>query len=150
MEFMRQMVYWHWWIAAMVFVILEVFVPGAILIWFGISAGVVGILLLLFPSMAWEIQIVLFTVLAVASILIWRVYAKRHPEQSDYPTLNRRGEQYVDRVFTLEQAITDGVGKVRVDDSTWKVQGPDVPAGTRIRVTDVNGTVLVVEAVETQ
>ena len=146
MEFMQQLEYWHWLVAGMAFAILEVFAPGAVLIWFGVSAGLMGLLLLIFPGIPWELQIVLFVVLAVATTIAWWRYAKKNPGETDYPTLNRRGEQYVDRILTLELAIENGMGKVRVDDSTWKVQGPDLPAGSRVRVTDVNGTVLVVEA----
>ena len=75
------------------------------------------------------------------------VYLRRHPIASDEPTLNRRGHQYVGRVFTLDAPIVNGVGKIRVDDSTWKVVGPDVPAGVRVRVSGVDGTVLQVEVV---
>ncbi len=39
----------------------------------------------------------------------------------------------------------NGVGKLRVDDTTWKVAGNDVPAGSRVRVTGVEGTILQVE-----
>jgi hypothetical protein len=66
--------------------------------------------------------------------------------ESDQPHLNRRGSQYVGREFTLEAPIVNGVGKVDVDDSTWRVRGPNLPAGSQIRVTRIDGVVLVVEA----
>ncbi len=56
--------------------------------------------------------------------------------------LNRRGAQYVGRLFTLEQPIVNGVGKLRVDDTTWKIIGEDCPVGTRVRVSGVESTVL--------
>ena len=69
------------------------------------------------------------------------------PTETDLPTLNRRGEQYVGRHFTLEEAIVNGQGKIRVDDSTWKIEGPeDLPAGSQVQVIAVAGTVLKVEA----
>ena len=46
---------------------------------------------------------------------------------------------------TLDQAIENGVGYVRLDDSRWKVSGPDLPKGTKVRVTGADGTVLEVE-----
>ena len=67
---------------------------------------------------------------------------------SDEPHLNRRGEQYIGRVFTLDVAIVNGQGKVRVDDTTWKVQGDDCPVGTRVRVHGVDGVVLLVKVEE--
>lgn len=138
--------FWHWWIAGIALVIIEVFAPGAVFLWMGISAGVVGAVLLAVPDISWQVQFLVFAVLSVGSIAGWRVYHKRNPTESDQPSLNRRGEQYVGRVFTLEEAIVNGQGKIQVDDSTWKVEGADLPAGTKIQVTGVEGTVLKVEA----
>jgi membrane protein implicated in regulation of membrane protease activity len=63
--------------------------------------------------------------------------------------LNRRGQQYTGRIFTLDHPIVNGVGKIDVDDSTWRVKGPDLEAGTRVRVVGVDGVVFVVESAET-
>lgn len=137
--------HWHWWILAAVLIILEVFAPGAFFLWLGLAAVAVGGVVYLSPDMSWEYQLLLFSVLSVISIVIWRKYFRITSTDTDQPHLNRRGEQYVGRVFTLEEPIVDGVGKIRVDDSTWKVHGEDCPAGTRIEVTGVDGTILRVE-----
>ncbi len=142
---LEQIEFWHWWIAGVVLVIVEVFAPGAIFMWLGISAGIVGAMLLAVPDISWQVQFLVFAVLSVGSIAGWRVYHKRNPTESDQPSLNRRGEQYVGRTFTLEDGITNGTGVVRVDDSRWKIEGEDLPAGTKVRVTGVEGTVLKVE-----
>ena len=71
--------------------------------------------------------------------------ADRHPTETDQPRLNRRGEQYIGRTFTLDEPIVNGLGKIRVDDSTWKIEGGDCAAGTRITVVGVDGVVLKVE-----
>ena len=94
-----------------------------------------------------EVQFLIWAVLSVAAVVGSRLYLRRHPIETDRPTLNRRGEQYIGRHFTLEEPIVNGLGKIRVDDSTWKIEGPDaLPAGCKVKVTDVEGTVLKVEA----
>jgi membrane protein implicated in regulation of membrane protease activity len=146
MNFLEHVEFWHWWIAAVVFVIIEVFVPGAVVVWLGIAAGVVGLILLVLPQTSWEVQFLVWSVLSVGAVVGWRLYLKRHPTETDLPTLNRRGEQYVGRHFTLAEPIVNGLGKIRVDDSTWKIEGPEeLPAGSKIQVTAVEGTVLKVE-----
>jgi membrane protein implicated in regulation of membrane protease activity len=137
--------HWTWWIGGILLVILEVFAPGAVFLWMGVSAGVVGVVLLLAPSLGWEYQLLIFAILAVSAIVVFRVYLKKHPIETDRPQLNRRGTQYVGRVFTLAEPIADGRGRLRVDDTMWKIEGADVPAGTQIRVTGVDGVVLKVE-----
>ena len=49
------------------------------------------------------------------------------------------------RVFTLDAFIINGIGKIRVDDSTWKIDGADCPSGTKVRVAGIENTVLKVE-----
>ena len=95
-----------------------------------------------------ELQLVLFAILSVVATIIWKRYREKHPVISDQPLLNKRGRQYVGRTFTLEHPIVNGVGKVIVDDSTWKVKGPDLPAGSQIRVSDIDSVIFVVELVE--
>ncbi len=137
--------FWHWFILAVLFIIIEAFAPGAFFLWMGVAAGVVGVLLWAMPNMVLEIQILVFAVVSVVSVVAWRFYLHSHPTQSDEPLLNRRGEQYVNRTFTLEEPIVNGQGKIRVDDSTWKITGEDCGAGTRVTVVGVDGVMLKVE-----
>ncbi len=137
--------YWHWWVLGVAFVILEIFSPAAFFLWMGIAAGAVGLLLLAMPDLAWEWQILAFALFSVVSIVLGRSYLKRHPIKTDQPTLNRRGEQYIGRIFTLDGPIVNGVGKIRVDDTSWKINGPECDAGDKVRVIGVDGVVLRVE-----
>ena len=141
-------VFWHWWILAGLLLIIELTAPAFFFLWLGIAAAAVGLILLVFPSIPIETQLVLFGIASIVAILAWRKYRESRPLKTDQPNLNRRGQQYVGRVFSLTEPITNGVGKVTVDDSTWKVKGPDLPAGTHIKVTGVDGVVFTVESAE--
>lgn len=144
-EWIHNMTYWHWWVAGLILVILEVFSPAAFFLWMGISAGVVGLLLLIWPDMAWQYQIMGFAIFSVGSIVAGRSYLRKNPLKTDQPALNRRGEQYIGRSFTLSEPIVNGVGKISVDDTTWKVAGQDCAEGTQVIVTDVDGVVFQVK-----
>ena len=148
MEWLDHVVFWHWWILAGILLILELTSPVFFFLWLGFAAAAVGFILLLIPGLGLEIQLVMFGVLSVVAVVAWRRYREVHPPKSDQPLLNQRGQQYKDRVFTLDEPIVNGVGKVEVDDSTWRVKGPDLPAGQRVRVTGVDGVVFVVESAE--
>lgn len=140
--------FWHWWVAAALFGALELFLPGAVFLWMGVSATVVGLVLLLIPGLLWQVQVLVFSVLSVAAVAGWRLYAHAHPVVSDQPTLNRRGEQCVGRLVTLASPLTNGRGRVRVDDTSWAVEGDeDLPAGATVRIVAAEGTLLRVEKV---
>lgn len=148
MELLEHVTYWHWWVLGVALVVLEVFSPGAFFLWMAVAAGIVGFVLLVAPDVGWEMQILTFALFSVASIVAWRLYLVKSPTKTDQPRLNRRGEQYVDRIFTLTEAIVNGQGKIRVDDTTWKISGDDCPAGVRVKVVGVDGVVLKVNMID--
>jgi membrane protein implicated in regulation of membrane protease activity len=76
---------------------------------------------------------------------MYRSYRKKNPIVTDEPALNRRAEQYVGQSFTLKEPIVNGEGKIKVDDSTWKITGTDIDAGATVRVIAVEGSTLIVE-----
>jgi|AP12_2_1047962.scaffolds.fasta_scaffold22646_1 inner membrane protein len=142
--------YWHWWVLAVVLVILELTVAGTFFFLFlAIAAAITGLIALAAPDLTWEIQVLIYAVLSIASVFAWRRFKPAHDEPTDQPSLNRRGTQYVGRTFTLETPIVNGVGKLTVADSTWKIRGPDTLAGTHVRVTAVEGTSLTVMPTDT-
>ena len=127
---------------------MELFTPGAFFLWMGISAFLVGLLALLLPFMSWEFEVILFSLLSVASVVLWRKHLHKKPIDTDHPLLNQRSAQYIGRVFTLDQAIINGRGKAKVGDSLWKVEGEDCPEGQRVEVVAVKGVVLQVKTVD--
>jgi membrane protein implicated in regulation of membrane protease activity len=143
-DFSAGLQWWHWFMAAAVLGAIEAMLPGAVAVWFAAGAAVTGVVVLAVP-ITWQWQLMLFALLSVAALAAWRVFKRTHPETSDLPQLNQRAAQYVGRVCVLSDSIVQGYGKARVGDGYWKVRGPDLPAGTEVRVTAADGALLVVE-----
>ncbi len=141
------LLYWHWWVFAIVLIILEIFTPGAFFMWMGAAAVATGFSLLVLPELSWAIQFILFSVLSVIAITAGKFWFKRNPITSEKPSLNQRGDDLIGKVFEVEQAITNGSGRVKVGESTWKANGPDSKVGTNVRVVSVDGSVLSIELV---
>ena len=135
---------WAWIIAGAILLALELAVPGAFMMWLGLAAGLVGLISLV-VDWPWQWQCVAFAVFALASVPLWRRFARKVDPQTESPMLNRRTEALIGRTFTLEKPIVDGVGTVRIDDTIWRVQGPDAAAGSRVRVVRADGANLSVE-----
>jgi membrane protein implicated in regulation of membrane protease activity len=144
-EWLALVDYWHWWILAGTLLLVEVMAPSFYFLWLAIAAAAVGFIMLLVPELGWQYQVVLFSGLSVISIALFRRYQAGHPEVTDQPALNRRGEQYIGRTFTLQEPISNRVGILRVDDTTWRITGDDLPSGTRVVVTGVDGVILRVQ-----
>jgi membrane protein implicated in regulation of membrane protease activity len=142
-SFFQSLEWWHWMVLAVLLAAAETFMPGAVAIWFAASAAFIGLVLIAVP-IPWQWQLIGFAVLGVVAMLLYRSYRNRNPERDDQPNLNQRGVQYIGSELVLVEPIAQGSGKARVGDGVWKVTGPELPAGARVRVTAVNGTVLIV------
>ena len=137
---------WNWLIFGLVLMALELLAPGVFMFWLGLAALLVGLLsFLINPS--WQLQILMFAVFATAAVPLWRHFARRNTAASaSNPFLNKRADALVGRVFTLEKPIIDGSGTVRIDDTIWRVAGPDAPAGSRVKIVRADGASLTVAA----
>ena len=136
---------WAWIVAGLVLLALELVVPGGFLLWMGISGIVTG-LGVLFWAIGWPLQWLIFGVLSLVSIALWVRWTRSRPSATDRPYLNRRAEQFVGQEAVLEQPIQQGFGRVVLGDTVWRVSGPDLPAGQRVRIVGSAGAVLQVEA----
>jgi len=137
--------HWIWLILGILLCAGEIFASGVFLIWIGLAAIATGLIMLVVPmSATWSL--IVFALLSIASVLIgWKLYGSQNPE-SDHPFLNRRTDALIGRTFVLAKPIVGGEGTIRIHDANWRVRGPDMPAGTRVRVTGVQDTtVLLVE-----
>ena len=123
----------------------ETLVPGAFLLWMGFAAVAVFVLVLVLPGVPLLAQVAAFVLLSFVSVQVYRRWFRGRGRQSDRPLLNRRAEQNVGVVAPLDQAIAGGRGRIRIGDAFWTVEGPDLPAGTPVRVIAVDGMTLKVQ-----
>jgi membrane protein implicated in regulation of membrane protease activity len=135
---------WNWLIVGIALMALELIAPGVFMFWLGLAALLVGLLsFVITPS--WQLQLLMFAAFAAAAVPLWRRIARHKPDNNN-PFLNKRADALVGRVFTLDKPIIDGAGTVRIDDTIWRVAGPDAPAGSRVKVVQADGASLTVAA----
>lgn len=134
---------WAWFILALLLAGLEIAAPGAFMIWLAGAALATGLLTIF--GIGWQLQLVAFALLSIASVVLGRNYLRRHPTPSADELLNRRGTRMLGEVVIVVEAIRDGEGRVQVGDSPWLACGPDMPVGARARIYQVEGSRLHVE-----
>ena len=128
----------HWvWIGfGILLCAMEMIAAGVFLLWFGLAAIATGVLLTFIPmSATWSL--IVFAVLSVGSVLAgWKIYGARTADD-DLPFLNRRAEAMIGKTYILTKPIKGGEGSITINDTSWRINGPDMPAGIRVRVTSV-------------
>lgn len=137
---------WAWLVVGLVMLALELVVPGGYFLWLG-SAGIVTGLLAFLGPITWPWQITIFGALALIIVIGWTWLTRNRKPTSDQPFLNRRAERYVGHEGIIDEPIKDGSGRLILDDTIWRIVGPDLAAGQKVRVIGSDGAVLRVEAV---
>jgi membrane protein implicated in regulation of membrane protease activity len=136
---------WSWLIAGLALLALELLLPGGVFLWLGVAAIVTALIRFL-VVIDWPVQVGIFGVLGVVSIFLWLTLLRSRGNRTDRPLLNQRAERHVGEEMVLTEPISDGFGRVPIGDTLWRVAGPNLPAGRRVRVIGHDGPVLKVEA----
>ena len=147
LAFFEQYGPWSWIIGGLILLAIELVVPGGIFIWLGGAAIATGLIILVVP-LDFAVQWVLYGALSLVGIVLWLKFGRKMINtKTDSPFLNKRAERFVGREAALEEAIDQGFGRVKMDDTTWRVSGADLPKGSRVKIIGHDGVVLKVEAV---
>lgn len=135
-----------WAIGGIILSIIELFAPGIYLMWFGLAGVATGVLLWFWP-LGFIGELIAFAVFAIIAVAAGYLLTRRATDnEGEQPLLNRRADQLIGRTVVLTNGIENGVGRVSVDDTIWRAEGPDMPAGARAVIVGVAGTVLKVKA----
>jgi len=138
--------HWTWLVIALVLAVFELVAPGVFFLWLAIAAAITAAVSFLTPDLGYTVHLAVFATLAV--IVTWggKRFVKQNETPSDNETLNKRGAQLIGREVALIESIENGEGRVKIGDSPWRVYGPDLPAGTRVKIIAVDGARLEVTA----
>jgi inner membrane protein len=135
--------WWVWAVFCVTIALAELHAPGYYFIWIAAGAGITAILTAVAPISS--LQVVTFAAACVVSCICgYFVYGKLYGSAKGDQALNQRTLEMVGRRAIICVPITNGQGKVRLGDSVWLAEGPDLPAGTPVTVKSTHGTVLVV------
>ncbi|MFO1160968.1 MAG: NfeD family protein [Reyranellaceae bacterium] len=141
-----KVIFWHWWAVAAVLLVFEMLLPGVVFMFLAIGAAASGLVVLVVSDVSLEFQLTVFAIVAVASAIVMRPMLRRLQQaRVTDETLNARGDSLVGRTIVLDAPILGGQGRVRLGDGSWAVTGPDMVAGTRVRIAAVKGNELRVE-----
>lgn len=151
LSFLHALGPWTWVAVGLLILGLEILMPSTILLWPGLSALVVGFITVILGTEAaiwpWQAQVLVFLLLSVALAIIGkRIMKNRKYSESDNPILNERGAQLIGQTAVLADPITNGMGRVKIGDTTWRVKGNDTKAGSKVKVVDYDAGTLIVVA----
>ena len=137
---------WAWFVTGLILLALELVVPGGYFLWLG-AAGLVTGLAAFIPGLGWPLQVTIFGGLGLVAVIAWTMVTRHRKPQSEEPLLNQRTARFIGHEGVIDEPIRDGYGRMALGDTIWRISGPDVAAGARVRVIGADGAVLKVEPV---
>ncbi|WP_413734819.1 NfeD family protein [Sodalis sp. RH21] len=134
--------HWFWISLGCLLLAAEMLGASGYLLWSGIAAVLVGLVAWVAPT-GWEWQGVMFAVLTIFAALAWWYWLRSRNASRPPSLLNRRGEQLVGTRTTLSEPLVNGLGRVRIGDSTWRARcDQDLAMGAEVEVIAVEGITL--------
>ena len=144
--------YWHWIVFGVLLVLSEIALTTFFVLWFGIAAIIVGVILFFAPGLALSWQIFIWTLFSSLLALAWFKYLK--PLSVDRTKAGLSREAIVGEVGQVISAPgEERRGRMRfpapiLGADEWQIISSDSLAiGDRVRVKDVSGNSLLVEKV---
>ena len=141
---------WSIWAIMGAFIgITELHAPGAYLIWVALGAAITAAVEAIYGLSATG-QIETFIIACLASCclgyFVYRTIGRREPRGR--AEINRRDRAMVGEAGVVCDAFVNGYGKVRIGDTVWLAEGPDVPVNTPVQVLSVRGSRLIVGSLQ--
>lgn len=140
------MAWWIWLLLGFFLMLLELVTPGGFyLLFFGFAAVLVGLLAALHPSGPLWLEWLLFSVLSVVTLLLFRrpLLERMRPATPEKEVDSLVGETAV----ALQEILTDAVGKAELRGTAWSARNvgdAPVASGQRCTVERVEGLMLLI------
>lgn len=146
-ELIASQAMWFWLCFGGVLLILEMLGTGGYLLWSGVAALVVALLVWMLPGLSWEWQGILFAAMTVVCAVLWRNWQRRR-QRTDGTTPNQINHKLIGLRSHLLTDTEDGFSRIRLADGSWRIHSvTPLPAGTEVEVIAVDGITLTVRAV---
>jgi membrane protein implicated in regulation of membrane protease activity len=149
-HYLETMPFWHWWVAAVLLLLVEISTGSTYFLWPAAAAAVVGMSDLWPFDGNWQAELALFAVITIVLTIFAtpRVKPWLHRSQTDHQTLNERGAQKIGKRATVDEAFVNGVGRVKFGDTAWLAEsesGENFGEGAAVEITGVEGAKLFVK-----
>lgn len=150
-----KVLYWYWLVFGMILMLMELAVPSFTILWFGLGALIVGVLLLLTPGISLTLQILIWIIASSAFVFFWFKVLK--PRMTDRTNAGISREAVLGETAMVTRAPEgDRRGEMRfsmpmLGSDTWPfICTEDVVVGERVMVQDVSGNTMMVKKITNQ
>ena len=138
--------WWHWVVFGLALIVAELAIPAFVLVWFGLGALLVALVVLILPSIGLTAQLLVWTIASMLMVVLWfRIFKpgfhKTRVGMSDAAVIGEVG-------MLIHDVEPFKKGKVRfqkpiIGSDVWEcIADEPIKSGERVKVLDVEGSFL--------
>jgi membrane protein implicated in regulation of membrane protease activity len=137
-----------WFLVGLVLLLLELVLPGLIIVFFGIGAWIVAIAVLIFPGLSLTAQFWIFGIASVLGLILLRKFLKDRFFKQDDKKEGSLDDEFIGKKATAETDLVAGKpGKVSFKGTQWSaISDCDVEKGQFVKIVDKESITLKVTA----
>ncbi|WP_395496573.1 NfeD family protein [Arsenophonus endosymbiont of Lipoptena cervi] len=138
--------YEFWISVSCLLLAIETLIANGYLLWSGIAAIIVGIIVWLIP-LSLEIQVFIFLISTIISVLFWWYWLNKICKpQKGLP--NQRNQNMIGLRVILIEPTNNGYSRVKINDSSWRTYCEmELIIGTKVEIISINGNTLNVKPI---
>lgn len=148
-ELLQSMSYWTWISFGCLLLAAELLGTAGYMLWLGISAISIGILLFITP-VTWQWQWMLFSIIAIVTTFVWwKIQHNNDSAHRETSTLNQKEKSFIGYQQMITQELPQGKSRFQIGDTTWPIicETP-IEAGSTIEVVKMDGITLYIKKVD--
>lgn len=142
-------VYWHWVVFGLLLAALEIFVPSFFMLWLGVSAVIVGLLITVI-DISFSTQLLTWIILSILCLLTWFKYVS--PLIKTKSLSGMAHERILGKIgIVIEYSEVTKRGKIRfsvplLGNEEWDILSEDkLSQGDRAVIVEVSGNSVIVK-----
>lgn len=135
-----------WFLVGVVFLLLELALPGLIIFFFGVGAWIVALCLVIF-DMSLTLQLLVFVITSVVSLLLLRRFLQHKFFKQDNSNQLSLEEEFIGKIAIAEADFKAGnAGKVSFKGTNWSaLADEDVLKGDKVKIISRDSITLIVK-----
>lgn len=143
--------YWHWLVFGLCLALVEIVSFSFVALWFGVSAIIVGLLLLAIP-LSFTLQLLIWIMVSIFIVFSWFKWVSPHLKNKTFSGMAREGMIGQTGTVIEFNSIHEGRGTLRfsapiLGNDEWQFICTDkVLLGDRVLVREFSGNTLIVSA----
>ena len=138
-----------WFLVGLVLLLLELAIPGLIIIFFGVGAWITSLSLLIFKGLGINPQLIIFLLSSIFLLALLRKYLRKRFFGETKEKEEVLEDEFIGKIAQVKSSITPNIpGKIEFKGTHWSAtSNEEIPEGSSVEIIDKDNITLKVKKI---